>query len=208
MLYISDVFRVNKASQDKKTLDVGANIFVGNLDPEIDEKALYDVFGSFGVIVNTPKVMREDTGISKGYAFLGYDSFDSSDAAIAAMNGQYLGGRPIHVTYALRKDSKKEKHGSQAERILAANNPNTSKVRPTTTLLGAPITMIPPPNSANLYPPPPAPVVTSSLVPPSQTPTSSLVPPPFFPPPIPMRGMMPQGFIPPPPFPFPVPKPQ
>jgi RNA recognition motif-containing protein len=25
--------RVNKASQDKKSLDVGANLFVGNLDP-------------------------------------------------------------------------------------------------------------------------------------------------------------------------------
>ena len=27
--------RVNKASQDKNTLDVGANLFVGNLDPEV-----------------------------------------------------------------------------------------------------------------------------------------------------------------------------
>lgn len=33
--------RVNKASQDKKTLDVGANLFVGNLDPEIDEKVTF-----------------------------------------------------------------------------------------------------------------------------------------------------------------------
>ena len=30
--------RVNKASQDKKTLDVGANLFIGNLDDEVDEK--------------------------------------------------------------------------------------------------------------------------------------------------------------------------
>ncbi|KAK9910932.1 hypothetical protein M0R45_034866 [Rubus argutus] len=30
--------RVNKASQDKKSLDVGANLVVGNLDPDVDEK--------------------------------------------------------------------------------------------------------------------------------------------------------------------------
>ena len=30
--------RVNKASQDKDTLDVGANLFIGNLDPDVDEK--------------------------------------------------------------------------------------------------------------------------------------------------------------------------
>ena len=36
--------RVNAASKDNDTIDVGANIFVGNLDPEVDEKLLYDTF--------------------------------------------------------------------------------------------------------------------------------------------------------------------
>lgn len=30
--------RVNKSSQDKKSQDVGANLFIGNLDPDVDEK--------------------------------------------------------------------------------------------------------------------------------------------------------------------------
>lgn len=37
-------------------MDVGANAFIGNLDPEIDEKLLYDTFSAFGVILQTPKV--------------------------------------------------------------------------------------------------------------------------------------------------------
>lgn len=36
--------RVNKASQDKKTLDIGANLFIGNLDPEVDEKVGLPVY--------------------------------------------------------------------------------------------------------------------------------------------------------------------
>ena len=36
-----------------------------------------------------------------------------------AMNGQYLCNRPISVSYAFKKDSKGERHGSAAERLLA-----------------------------------------------------------------------------------------
>ena len=58
--------------------------------------------------------MREDnTGGSKGFGFISYDSFEAGDAAIEAMNGQYLMNRQITVTYAYRKDSK-ERHGSDA----------------------------------------------------------------------------------------------
>jgi len=149
--------RVNKASQDKKTLDVGANLFIGNLDPDVDEKLLYDTFSAFGVIISTPKIMREaETGQSKGFGFISYESFESSDAAITAMNAQFLSGRPISVSYALKKDSKSERHGTAAERLLAGNNPN---LRP----LGRPNQMFaaaPPPSQAAMMgfgavPPPP-----------------------------------------------------
>jgi len=81
--------RVNKASNDKKGDDVGANLFIGNLADELDEKLLYDTFSAFGVVTATPKIVRDvDTGASKGFGFVSYDSFEASDAAIDAMNGQ------------------------------------------------------------------------------------------------------------------------
>eukprot|EP00976_Prorocentrum_cordatum_P010084 202272-Prorocentrum_minimum.AAC.1 len=112
--------RVNKATSDKKTLDVGANLFVGNLDSDVDEKLLYDAFSAFGVIVATPKIMRDpDSGNSRGFGFVSYDTFEASDAAIDAMNGQFLCNRAITVTYAYKKDTKGERHGTSAERLLA-----------------------------------------------------------------------------------------
>jgi splicing factor 3B subunit 4 len=49
--------RVNKASADKqKSVEVGAELFVGNLDPMVDERILYDTFGRFGTLVAAPKV--------------------------------------------------------------------------------------------------------------------------------------------------------
>eukprot|EP01039_Chlorochromonas_danica_P011332 gene11332-12647_t len=123
--------KVNKASQDKKNQDIGANVFIGNLDPDVDEKLLYDTFSAFGGIIQTPKIMCDlDSGASKGYGFISYDSFEAADLAIECMNGQYLCNRAIIVQYAFKKDTPGERHGSQAERLLASSQPQ--KLRPHT----------------------------------------------------------------------------
>uniref|UniRef100_A0A2K6BTR9 RRM domain-containing protein n=1 Tax=Macaca nemestrina TaxID=9545 RepID=A0A2K6BTR9_MACNE len=110
--------QVNKTSVHNKNMDVGTNIFIRNLDPEIDDEK-----STFGVILQTPKIMWDpDTGNSKAYAFINFTSFDASDAAIEAMNGQYLCNCPITISYAFRKDSKGERHGLAAGRLLAAQN--------------------------------------------------------------------------------------
>ena len=46
----------SQASSDKKQLDVGANLFIGNLDENVDERLLYDTFSAFGVMATTAKV--------------------------------------------------------------------------------------------------------------------------------------------------------
>jgi len=179
--------RVNKASQDKKTLDVGANLFIGNLDVELDEKLLYDTFSAFGVIISTPKIMRDPDGTSRGFGFISFDSFDASDAAISQMNGQYLCGKPISVSYALKKDSKSERHGTPAERILAANNPNSMRGRPHALFSAAP----PPPNMPQQMGGPPRgpfPGMQMGMMPP---PGMQMGMPPGM-----QMGMMPPGFPP------------
>lgn len=51
--------RVNKASADKqKSVEVGAELFVGNLDPMVTEQVLYDTFSRFGTLLSLPKVCR------------------------------------------------------------------------------------------------------------------------------------------------------
>ena len=111
--------KVNKASQDKRTQEVGANSFVGNLSDNVDEKMLRDVFNQFGVVLST-KVMRDpEQNVSKRFGFVSFDNFESADNAISVMNGQYLEGKPIDVSYSYKKDSHGEKHGSVSERVLA-----------------------------------------------------------------------------------------
>ncbi|KAE8915064.1 hypothetical protein PF005_g22952 [Phytophthora fragariae] len=140
--------RVKKASSDRKNVDVGANLFLGNLDPEVDEKLLYDTFSAFGGIVETPKVMRDpDSQASRGFGFVSFDSFEAADLAIECMHGQYLCNRQVVVQFAFKKDSRNERHGSEAERLLAQRNPD--KLQPHTMFAFTP--------GANGAPPPPPP---------------------------------------------------
>jgi splicing factor 3B subunit 4 len=118
--------RVSKSAlQDDNSRDVGANLFVGNLDPDsVDEQILHDTFAAFGVLIRPVNIPRdEETGQGKGYAFVSYDSFQSADTAIECMSGQYLGNRQITVQYALKKDAEgrttNERHGTRVERMLA-----------------------------------------------------------------------------------------
>merc|ERR1719225_2329990 len=202
--------RVNKASAHQKNLDVGVNIFIGNLDPEVDEKLLYDTFSAFGVILTTPKIQRDpETGNSKGFAFINYASFEAADAAIEAMNGQYLCNRAISVSYAFKKDSKGERHGSAAERLLAAQNPLSQADRPHQLFADAPpvplpsITPFPPPPSmmGGYMPPPPVPPPGMPPLPPGPPgshPMPPMPPPPSNRPPMPPGRGFPGGMPPPP----------
>ena len=100
---------------------------MGNLAEDVDEKSLYDTFSTFGLILSTKITRDPESGKSKCHGFVSYDSFDSADAAIKAMDNQYFSNNIIKVTYAFKKDSKGERHGSAAERLLAANRPLMSR---------------------------------------------------------------------------------
>ncbi|KAL7719076.1 Splicing factor 3B subunit [Entamoeba marina] len=110
--------KFNRTNQVKKTVDVGANLFVNNLDASIDENALSEIFRNFGMLVAPPKIVNEGrTG--KSFAFISYDSFEASDRAIAAMDKQYLGNKQVSVEYAYR-NKHGERFGNYAERLLAS----------------------------------------------------------------------------------------
>ncbi|KAL3082466.1 hypothetical protein niasHT_032829 [Heterodera trifolii] len=166
---------VNKASANEKNMDVGANLFVDNLDPEVDEKLLFDTFSEFGVILQPPKIMRDvETGSSKCHAFINFASFEASDAALEAMNGQFLCNRPITCSYAFKKDTKGERHGTTAERLLAAQNPLFPQDRPHQIFparIPAPFEGIPP-----LPPTPPVPFSNGIVSPPPPVLSGTIAP--------------------------------
>ncbi|KAH8100197.1 hypothetical protein BXZ70DRAFT_938465 [Cristinia sonorae] len=197
--------RVNKASSDKKQLDVGANLFIGNVDENVDERLLYDTFSAFGVMATTAKIARDpSTGTSKGYGFVSYTDFEASDAAIESMNGQFLMNKAITVQYAFKKDGKGERHGTPAERLLAAqarkNNALPVSARPPPAPMGFPGSAPPMPGFQGPYQGQFAGALAQPPPPPGFTPQQTIIPQAV---PMQMGGMppvgMPMGIPPPPP---------
>ncbi|UKJ90355.1 splicing factor 3b subunit 4 [Theileria orientalis] len=178
--------RLNKASKDKENTEIGANLFVGNIDDEVDEKLLHDTFSAFGNVVFT-KIVRDEANSGRSYAFVSFDNFESSDAALASMNGQFLCNKPIHVSYAYKKDTKGERHGSAAERLIAANRPSDFKTP-------APVSNPPPMPMANTFMPPPMHPLMGP--PPMMPPMPPNVFPPNMPPPNMMNAPMNPGMLP------------
>lgn len=184
--------KVNKCSVSQtnnivQENDIGANLFINNLDPMVDEKLLYDTFSSFGGIVNPPKIAVDEEGKSKGYGFISFDSFSASDLAIECMNGQYLSNRIISVQYAYKKDSPGIRHGTAAERMLAAAQP--TKFQPHTNfsaglgdLTTIQTSLTAPTSSAPAIPPAiPSPYLPPSMMIPPHLPPSPYIQPPSLP---------------------------
>eukprot|EP00494_Astrolonche_serrata_P031880 UN32149 len=109
--------KINKAARDRKEMDVGANIFVGNLEEEVDDQLLYNAFSVFGQVL-AAKVMYDPDGKHRGFGFVNFADFDAADTAITHMSGQFLCNRAIHVSYAY-KEGRRERHGSYEERYMA-----------------------------------------------------------------------------------------
>jgi splicing factor 3B subunit 4 len=101
-------------------LEIGAKLCVRNVDQAVDEVALMEHFKQFGNFAVPPKLLRDENGLSRGVAFISYESFESSDAALAATNNSWLFNRIISVDYADKPDGS-GKHGSIEERRLYAD---------------------------------------------------------------------------------------
>ena len=78
------------------------------------------------------------TSCQCSHGFVSYDNFNSSDLALSQMNGQYFSGRQIRCEYAVKKDTKGDKHGGFAQRLLAENKPSSISKMPSL-MLNAPI---------------------------------------------------------------------
>jgi len=75
----------------------GANIFVYNLPPEVQDGDLASLFFGFGQILSTRVYIDKATGRSKGFGFVSFFNSESAAAAVQAMNNYEWFGRKLKV---------------------------------------------------------------------------------------------------------------
>ena len=79
---------------------MGKKLYVGNLSYDVDNAALEQLFAAHGTVESAQIIQDRDTGRSKGFGFVEMASDTEAQAAIAALNGQQHGGRPLTVNEA------------------------------------------------------------------------------------------------------------
>lgn len=73
------------------------DIYVGNLAYATDDDGLRAAFAAFGEVTSARVVLDRMTHRSKGFGFVEMPNAEEAQAAIAALNGSDLDGRPLRV---------------------------------------------------------------------------------------------------------------
>ncbi|GAA6000538.1 uncharacterized protein JCM10292_000472, partial [Rhodotorula paludigena] len=115
----------------------GVNLYVKNLDDDIDEDKLKAEFEPYGQITSC-KIMSDDKGASRGFGFVCFSSPDEATKAVTELNGKMLGTKPLYVALAQRKDVRKQQLEAQvaqrnqirAQQLQAAGIPGIPPYMP------------------------------------------------------------------------------
>lgn len=81
------------------------NVFVRNLAPTVDNKGLYDTFSVFGNILSC-KVAMDETGKSKGYGYVHFETAEAAEDAIQKFNGMLIEDVEVHVGHFVRRQDR------------------------------------------------------------------------------------------------------
>ena len=79
------------------------NIFVGNLNFNTSEEDLRQLFEAYGQVDRVSIMTDRDTGRSRGFGFVEMTNAEDGEKAIAALNGQEVGGRTLNINEARPK---------------------------------------------------------------------------------------------------------
>ena len=90
------------------------NVFIKNLDKSIDNKAMYDTFSAFGNILSC-KVANDETGNSKGYGFVHFETEEAARNAITKVNGMLLNSKKVYVGRFIPRAEREKELGEKAK---------------------------------------------------------------------------------------------
>jgi cold-inducible RNA-binding protein len=85
---------------------MGSRLYVGNLPFSANEEAIRELFAQDGREVAEVKLITDrDTGRPRGFGFVEMGNSEHADAAVTALNGFSMDGRPLTVNEARERSS-------------------------------------------------------------------------------------------------------
>jgi RNA recognition motif-containing protein len=82
---------------------MGKRIYVGNIPFSCTEEELDQLFAAHGAVESVKIITDRETGRSRGFAFVEMEEA-GADAAIQALDGKDMAGRPMRVNEARERE--------------------------------------------------------------------------------------------------------
>lgn len=86
---------------------MATQLFVGSLPFRMSDDELKDLFAEFGEVNSAKIISDRETGRSRGFGFVEFDSDSEAQAAIKALNGKDVDGRALTVNIARPKEPRR-----------------------------------------------------------------------------------------------------
>ncbi|KAE8661231.1 RNA-binding protein CP33 [Hibiscus syriacus] len=81
-------------------IDSPYKIYAGNLGWRVSSEGLRDAFATQPGLLSAKVIYERDTGRSRGFGFVSFESAETVEAALSAMNGVEVEGRPLRLNLA------------------------------------------------------------------------------------------------------------
>ncbi|MCB9743808.1 MAG: RNA-binding protein [Alphaproteobacteria bacterium] len=78
-------------------------LFVGGLAWAVDDDKLREAFEAYGTVTDAKVITDRETGRSRGFGFVTFETDESAADAVAQMDGQPIEGRNVRVNVAQPK---------------------------------------------------------------------------------------------------------
>jgi RNA recognition motif-containing protein len=85
---------------------VGKRLYVGNIPFSTTEEDLREMFERHGAVSSVSVITDRETGRSRGFAFVEFETAESAQAAREALDGKEIEGRALRVNEAYERGSR------------------------------------------------------------------------------------------------------
>ena len=111
------VFKPDRREQSREQAEglskviMSTKLYVGNLSFDTTENDLQDLFATAGPVTEVNLVMDRMTNRPRGFAFVTMATPEAAQAAIQALSGKTVGGRPLTVNEARPREERAPSSG-------------------------------------------------------------------------------------------------
>nr|AAL32533.1 ubiquitin / ribosomal protein CEP52 [Arabidopsis thaliana] len=100
----NEVMRTKIRDNNRSYVDSPHKVYAGNLGWDLTSQGLKDAFGDQPGVLGAKVIYERNTGRSRGFGFISFESAENVQSALATMNGVEVEGRALRLNLASERE--------------------------------------------------------------------------------------------------------